>query len=155
MTPRPRFAGFTLVELMIVVAIIGLLATISMPKFADFVRKSNEATTRASLGALRSALTIYSAANDGAKPGDHLECLTTDGRYLGKIPKCQLPPYHETVSLVSNSSEYPGAAIFTADAGHWLYANDPSIEGLGPREPGEVWVGCTHQDSRGIGWSSE
>ena len=57
--------GFTLIELMIVVAIIGILAAIAIPKFADLIRKSNEGATKGNLGSVRSALSIYFADNDG------------------------------------------------------------------------------------------
>lgn len=60
--------GFTLIELMIVVAIIGILAAIAIPKFADLIKKSKEGSTKGSLGALRSALTIYYGEQEGTYP---------------------------------------------------------------------------------------
>lgn len=60
--------GFTLIELMIVVAIIGILAAIAIPKFADLIRKSKEGATKGSMGAMRSALTIYYGEQEGIYP---------------------------------------------------------------------------------------
>lgn len=60
--------AFTLIELMIVVAIIGILASIAIPKFADLIRKLQEATTKGNLGVLRSALSIYYVDNEGFYP---------------------------------------------------------------------------------------
>jgi type IV pilus assembly protein PilE len=40
---KTRFGGFTLIELMIVVVIIGILAAIALPAFQDYVRKSRRA----------------------------------------------------------------------------------------------------------------
>jgi prepilin-type N-terminal cleavage/methylation domain-containing protein len=54
--------GFTLIELMIVVAIIGILSAIAVPKFADLLRKSQEGKTKGKLGAIRSALYIYGSS---------------------------------------------------------------------------------------------
>lgn len=62
--------GFTLIELMIVVAIIGILAAIAIPRFARLVDKAREAATQGGLGALRSAVTIYYGRHDGIFPGD-------------------------------------------------------------------------------------
>ena len=60
--------GFTLIELMLVVAIIGLLAAIAIPKMANLIDKAREAALKASLGTLRSAIAIYYADNEGFFP---------------------------------------------------------------------------------------
>ena len=63
-----RHQGFTLIELMIVISILGVLATIAIPKFANLIRKSREGATKGNLGSIRSAITIYYANNEGVFP---------------------------------------------------------------------------------------
>jgi len=60
--------AFTLVELMIVISIVGMLATIATPKFSDMVRKAREAVTKNNLGVLRSVTAIYYADHNGVWP---------------------------------------------------------------------------------------
>ncbi|MBK8871456.1 MAG: prepilin-type N-terminal cleavage/methylation domain-containing protein [Elusimicrobia bacterium] len=60
--------GFTLIELMIVVAIIGILAAIAIPKFAELITKSKESSAKGTLGAVRSAITIYYSDTEGYFP---------------------------------------------------------------------------------------
>jgi prepilin-type N-terminal cleavage/methylation domain-containing protein len=60
--------GFTLIELMIVAAIIAILAMIALPKFSNLIDRAREASTKGNLGALRSALSIYQADNEGQSP---------------------------------------------------------------------------------------
>src|SRR5208283_2153157 len=66
-----RMSGFTLIELMIVVSIIGILAAIAIPKFADLLRKAREGQLKAQLGTLRSALSIYYSDMEGLYPNGH------------------------------------------------------------------------------------
>lgn len=64
--------GFTLVELMIVVAIIGVIASIAYPGYQSFVINSNRSTAQADLMALAAALERHRAANfsyEGAADG--------------------------------------------------------------------------------------
>jgi prepilin-type N-terminal cleavage/methylation domain-containing protein len=65
---RKNQKGFTLIELMIVVAIIGILAAVAIPKFAQMLEKSREGATKGNIGALKSAISIYAGDWQGVFP---------------------------------------------------------------------------------------
>jgi len=64
---RKSQKGFTLIELMIVVAIIGILAAIAIPNFLNLKDKAIWGTAKANLDVMRSALAAYAANNDSNK----------------------------------------------------------------------------------------
>ena len=53
---RRSLRGFTLIELMIVVAILAVLALIALPKFSNMIRRANEASSKGQLGSVRAAI---------------------------------------------------------------------------------------------------
>src|ERR1051326_4940909 len=65
---RLKSKGFTLIELMIVVAIIGILAAIAIPRFAQMLEKSREGATKGNLGSIKSAASIYYGDTQGIWP---------------------------------------------------------------------------------------
>ncbi len=135
--------GFTLIELMIVVAIIGILAAIAIPKFAELIRKSNEGASKGNLGAIRSALSIYYGDMEGQYPTD-MTSLTVSGKYLSSIPKAKAPNYHTDTATASQAS----ATLSVTDGGGWAYVNGP-----GDANFGTLWVNCTHTDTKGSVWT--
>ncbi|MFH0855050.1 MAG: prepilin-type N-terminal cleavage/methylation domain-containing protein [Candidatus Omnitrophota bacterium] len=68
--------GFTLVEIMIVVAIIALLAAIAIPNLLSARMTANTAAAKANIRSLSTACETYSTANSGAYPTTVAELTT-------------------------------------------------------------------------------
>jgi type IV pilus assembly protein PilA len=78
--------GFTLIELMIVVAIIAILAAVAAPKFGNQLKKAKDAKGIEIVGNYRSALTMYYADNQTyptkmADMKDSVDTKTQDSTY--------------------------------------------------------------------------
>lgn len=73
--------GFSLVELMVVVAIIGILAAIAVPNFLNYQRKSRLSEAKANLGGIRTAEIAYNV-----EASTYLNAAETPARVLGTTP---------------------------------------------------------------------
>lgn len=139
--------AFTLIELMIVVAIIGILAAIAIPKFSALVDKSKEGATKGALASIRTALSVYYSDNEGVFPSDNLSILTSNGKYLTDVPFAKLPGTgHQNSNAVAAAAN---AAGLVTDAGGWAYLNNPA-----DHEWGRLAVNCQHSDSGAATWST-
>src|SRR5215813_7962492 len=80
---RSQMSGFTLLELLVVMTIIGILAAIAVPALRDSPQRARESALREDLFTMRSVIDQYHG-DKGAYPAD-LQTLVAAG-YLRKIP---------------------------------------------------------------------
>lgn len=130
-TRRQLEAGFTLVELMIVMAIIGILLLVAVPRYRTTVQLAREAVLREDLRVLRTAIDSFTM--DKQKAPQSLDELVQEG-YLKKIPED--PITHSDTTWVTD----------TSDAMHSLDQTDPGVD--------DVHSGSTESGSDGQPYSS-
>lgn len=144
--------GFTLIELMIVVAVIGILASVAIPKFADMLRKSKEGSTKGGLTNLRSALRIYISDNEGyvfsagvSGAPTRLDALVP--RFLEALPTAKLGRYHEDTDQVVTVADVVdrGATAALYDQSGWIYTSS---------DGGVVFVDCIHTDTKNASFTN-
>jgi general secretion pathway protein G len=103
---RQQSAGFTLIELMIVMTIIGILMVVAIPRFSGSIQRAREAVLKEDLHTMRDAIDSYTM--DKQKAPQSLDDLVQNG-YLREIPMD--PMTHTKDSWVTDTSE----AMFSID----------------------------------------
>jgi prepilin-type N-terminal cleavage/methylation domain-containing protein len=82
---RAREGGFTLIELMIVVVIIGVLAAIAIPNFQHLIKRSKEASVRGNVHCVQIGIEAYAADHSAVYPVQAddaaLQALLPHGEY--------------------------------------------------------------------------
>jgi general secretion pathway protein G len=123
--------GFTLIELMIVMVIIGLLAAIAVPMYVQSVRHAKEAVLKEDLRTLRSAIDAYTV--DKQKAPTTLDDLVQAG-YIKAMPKDP----------------------FTNRTDTWIPAQDDTLQTVDQTEAGinDVHSGAQEVASDGTSYSS-
>jgi len=97
---RSRQSGFTLVELIIVLSIIGILLMLAVPRYATSIRNAREAVLKEDLHVMRAAIDSYTM--DKQKAPQSLDDLVQDG-YLKSIPED--PMTHSKDTWATNTSD--------------------------------------------------
>ncbi|MBI5573253.1 MAG: type II secretion system protein [Elusimicrobia bacterium] len=154
--------GFTLIELMIAVAIVGLLIAVVVPKFAGMKQKAAEGATKGALGTIRSNVEVYRGENMNTPPvrlsNAGLDAFSStihpDCTNFWKGNETQFPQ-NESVSPKSRDlynysaavaflDDNVGAKIITTIQRGWIYRNNE----------GGVFVNSVLLDTKGEPFSS-
>ncbi|MGC8722242.1 MAG: type II secretion system protein, partial [Caldisericaceae bacterium] len=105
--------GFTLVELVIVIAILGILALYAVPKYQGLVEEARSSQAQAQVGTVRSALGIYYAKNHGVYPATLCDTSNPPKSDLfaeGVVPQVEATNANGSVirsNAVVNVTHYP------------------------------------------------
>ena len=157
--------GFTLVELMIVVAIIGILAGIAIPRYMNFVRRSKEGATKGNIGAIRSALNIYYSDTEGIFPArgtagnNQANCGLRIAPFIGTSADNYLDALPAVTENCSNSAHVANGALATlqvegvaayggtgAEDGGWMYQANVVYS----TSAAKVVVDCALSDTKNV-----
>ena len=109
--------GFTLIELMIVVAIIGILAAVALPLYQDYVARSQVAEAVAQAGALKVSISEFSMTQ-GECPTDSVYRNSVGGRYTANATHkgCAIEVTMRNSAPVSTKVRNAVLAFVPADA---------------------------------------
>lgn len=117
-----RQAGFTLIELVIIIAVLGILAAVAIPKYANITSESKEAAARGALGGLRSGVTIFyanQAVTTGTAAWPSLNQLETPGVVMEQsIPH---NPYQHPDSAADSIVTGATKGTTVGTRGGWAY----------------------------------
>jgi len=145
--------AFTLVEILIVVAVLGILAALTLPQFQSHTQQAKEAATKDTLRILRQQIELYAAQHNGIAPGypaDNPDDAPpffgafyigmVRGGYISEIPT---NPFNDlkTICMIRGENPFPEAP--TGEYG-WIYK--PATKNIRLDWPGTDKDGIRYYD---------
>ena len=107
-------SGFTLIEMLVVVVILGILAMIIVPQLTSSTQDANERALETNLSSIRSAIEVYAAQHKNQYPGmrmeDNSDAATTTAAQAKTAFLAQLTQFSNVkgeVSTVKDTTNFP------------------------------------------------
>lgn len=114
--------GFTLIELVIIIVVLGILAAVAIPRYQDMSAQAKESSARGSLGNIRSAITIY-YANQAVTTGTATWPTLVQLQTYGTVLATTMPrnPYQLTTNAPDSVVTGVTPGVIVGTRGGWAY----------------------------------
>lgn len=125
-----RSEGFTLIELVIIIVVLGILAAVAIPKYQDITSEAKASAAKGALGSLRSGISIYyanTAVKTGTATWPHIDSL----RSVGTVMAQSMPanPFQASTNAPDSIVTGVTKGVVVGTRGGWAYK----------ASTGEIW----------------